>query len=401
MINQLKYLTGFFAILFILPFFAAAQNLQFKLDQLKNDNVKTAFVDKENDLKKLVIKKGFRSFSNHLIIRYYKHEQVLEVWIKPPNSLSYTLLKRYKACGEAGESGPKKLLGDYQIPEGIYALDIFVPDSPNFLALSINYPNTADINRKSQRDVVSITGGCESKGNINLDEESMKEIYVLAVEAKASGQENIPVHIFPAVLMDNNLAKLNSLYPDATYNHDLWSSLKVAFNYFNKTKRLPIVQATVNGLYVVQTSAGNILWNPDESHAETQVLTASVEKLPEGIKTRGVMKEAQVFNNTTASKSYTTGSSHKVIAGETLFSISQQHKISLNELRNWNNLTNNNLSIGQELTVSPPLYHIVKKGDTMYSIAKLNKLSLEELQALNNMSDFAIKIGDKLKVRKG
>ncbi len=400
MINRFKYQSGFFAMLLILPLWASSQNLQFKLDQLKNENVKTAYVDKENDLKKLVIKKGFRSFSNHVALRYYKHEQVLEVWIKPPSSVSYTLFKRYKTCGDAGDSGPKKLLGDYTIPEGIYSLDMFVPDSPNFLALSINYPNTADINRKSQKDVVSITGGCDSKGNINLEEESMKEIYVMTVEAKASGQEEIPVHIFPAVLLDDNLAKLQSLYPEDEYNHDLWASLKVAFNYFNKTKRIPIVQATDNGLYVVQTSTGSLLWNPEKDHLDPQVLTASIEKLPEGVTARGVVKQ-ESFSIASAIKSAEGRSLHKVSAGETLFSLSRKYNISLDEIRNWNGIAGNNLIVGQEITVSAPSYYTVQKGDTMYSIAKRNSLTVQELQGLNNMSDFAIKIGDKLIVRKG
>ncbi len=397
-------------LLLVMPFYTAAQNLNFKMEQLKNEKVKTAYVDRENIMKKLVIKKGFRSFSNHAVFRYFKHEQVLELWIKPPNAIAYSLLKRYKACGVKGEAGPKKLLGDNVIPEGIYELDMFVPDSPDFLALGINYPNIADINRKSQRDAVSITGGCDTKGNITLDEESLKEVYVIAVEARAAGQEHIPVHIFPAALLDNNMAKLKSMHPQDTYNHELWSSLQTAFNYFNKTKHLPITQATDNGLYAVQTSAGNLLWNPSTDKTQPAVLTASAKSLPKGVTTRGITKPdnktiaANTYNtvvSTSATQAADGSSLHKVATGETLFSISQKYGVSLGNIRSWNNQWDNNLEIGQALKVSAPPFHTVKKGDTMYSIAKKNKLTVEQLQGLNNMSDFGIKVGDQLRVREG
>ena len=42
---------------------------------------------------------------------------------------------------------------------------------------------------------------------------------------------------------------------------------------------------------------------------------------------------------------------HEVVAGETLFSIAQQYEVSVNDLRNWNNLETNALSLGQSLEI--------------------------------------------------
>lgn len=42
---------------------------------------------------------------------------------------------------------------------------------------------------------------------------------------------------------------------------------------------------------------------------------------------------------------------HEVVAGETLFSIANQYEISVNDLRNWNNLETNALSLGQRLEI--------------------------------------------------
>ncbi|MEM1136646.1 MAG: LysM peptidoglycan-binding domain-containing protein, partial [Bacteroidota bacterium] len=385
------------------PFYIAGQNLSFKLKQLKYDNVKTAYIDKENSLKKLVIKKGFRSFSNHALLRYFKYEQVLELWIKPPTATNYSLLKRYKACGETGNFGPKKLLGDRQIPEGIYELDKFLPTSDNFLAVTINYPNNADANRNSQQDEVSIGGNCANKGNINFDVESMKELYVILVEAKGAGQKSIPIHIFPATMVEKNITKLQSLHPSNEYYKDFWASLKVAFNYFNKTRKEPTIGATDNGMYVVQSATGDILWTP-ESKKNPQILTASYKRKPSAITTRGVLPTSKVGIKqvSTNDKSVADGSKiHFVGEGETLYAISRKYQVSLDNIRQWNSLFTNNLTIGQAIKVSAPPFYIVKQGDTMYSIAKKHGLTLTELQSLNNMNDFSIKPGDRLRVKKG
>ncbi|MCP4089315.1 MAG: LysM peptidoglycan-binding domain-containing protein, partial [Gammaproteobacteria bacterium] len=44
---------------------------------------------------------------------------------------------------------------------------------------------------------------------------------------------------------------------------------------------------------------------------------------------------------------------HEVKKGETLYSISKLYKIELTKLKNWNNLMDNLISIGQPLIVSP------------------------------------------------
>ncbi len=47
----------------------------------------------------------------------------------------------------------------------------------------------------------------------------------------------------------------------------------------------------------------------------------------------------------------TTEKIHKVAAGETLFAIAKQYGVSISELKTWNDMTSNSLSLGQELTV--------------------------------------------------
>lgn len=51
-------------------------------------------------------------------------------------------------------------------------------------------------------------------------------------------------------------------------------------------------------------------------------------------------------------KAYVTESlTHKVQAGETLFAISQKYNVQVTDIKKWNNLTSNSLSMGQNLTI--------------------------------------------------
>lgn len=117
---------------------------------------------------------------------------------------------------------------------------------------------------------------------------------------------------------------------------------------------------------------------------------------------------------------------HTVQKGETLYSISRQYGISVNELRQLNGLTETSiLKVGQVLNVSAeteakkettgtatasttgkktetqPLYddYTVKAGDTLYSIARANDISVAELKKINNFDDSTVlKYGVVIKI---
>ncbi len=66
---------------------------------------------------------------------------------------------------------------------------------------------------------------------------------------------------------------------------------------------------------------------------------------------------------------------YKVKSGDTLYSIAKKYNISVNELKELNNLKNNNITIGQVLKIKSNIpseevteknYYIVKSGDTIF-----------------------------------
>ena len=91
---------------------------------------------------------------------------------------------------------------------------------------------------------------------------------------------------------------------------------------------------------------------------------------------------------------------YQVKAGDTLYSIANKYNISVNELKTINNLVNDNLSIGQLLNVPSGLSlvnsYIVEKGDTLYSVAKKFDISVNKLKEYNNLSSNLLNIGQKL-----
>ena len=89
---------------------------------------------------------------------------------------------------------------------------------------------------------------------------------------------------------------------------------------------------------------------------------------------------------------------YKVIAGDTLWSIAKKYNVTVNDIKQLNNLNNNLLNVGQSLKipVSNEVEYIVKSGDTLYSIAKRYNLTVDELKSLNNLSNNTLKIGQSL-----
>ena len=92
--------------------------------------------------------------------------------------------------------------------------------------------------------------------------------------------------------------------------------------------------------------------------------------------------------------------------GDTLYSIASNNKTTVDKIKNLNNLTSDNLSIGQLLKLSDTnedslidnneFVYIVKKGDTLYKIAKTYGSSVGEIKKLNNLLNDILTIGQKL-----
>lgn len=105
---------------------------------------------------------------------------------------------------------------------------------------------------------------------------------------------------------------------------------------------------------------------------------------------------------------------HRVAAKETLFSISRQYNVSVDDIKAWNNLKENSLSLGQEILIrsktetpvaeaKPVLTtsaktHTVGPKETLYSIARTYGMSVTQLKEWNSITTDELKIGQVLAV---
>jgi LysM repeat protein len=109
---------------------------------------------------------------------------------------------------------------------------------------------------------------------------------------------------------------------------------------------------------------------------------------------------------------------HEVLPKETMFSISRKYGVTMDEIKQWNNLTDNTLSIGQQLTIKkknvtsnpdqvtatrPDItakrgLHTVAGQETMFSIAKKYNISVQQLKDWNHLENAELKIGQTLLV---
>ncbi len=94
---------------------------------------------------------------------------------------------------------------------------------------------------------------------------------------------------------------------------------------------------------------------------------------------------------------------HIVKSGETMFGIAKLYNLTVDNLKKYNSLTDNALTIGQKLkisqgqkVVSAPSQsktHSVKSGETLYAISKLYNVSIDEIKKLNNLTSDGLTIG--------
>ena len=99
------------------------------------------------------------------------------------------------------------------------------------------------------------------------------------------------------------------------------------------------------------------------------------------------------------------GNTYIVVSGDNLWSIARKYGITVDELKEFNNLTNNLLYIGQVLKIPEvakenELIYIVEKGDSLWSIAKKYNTTVNELKRYNNLTSNMLSIGQRLLIPK-
>ena len=116
---------------------------------------------------------------------------------------------------------------------------------------------------------------------------------------------------------------------------------------------------------------------------------------------------------------------YRVRSGDFLGKIARKYGVRVSQIKQWNGLRSNNISIGQRLTIYPSkpytpasstnksassvklnpsnvTYYTVKEGDSLWSISqKFSGVSVQNIKDWNDISGNHLKPGMKLKISKG
>jgi len=116
---------------------------------------------------------------------------------------------------------------------------------------------------------------------------------------------------------------------------------------------------------------------------------------------------------------------YRVRSGDFLGKIARKYGVRVSQIKQWNGLRSNNISIGQRLTIYPRkpytsssstnksgssvklnpsnvTYYTVKEGDSLWSISqKFSGVSVQNIKDWNDISGNHLKPGMKLKISKG
>jgi LysM repeat protein/flagellum-specific peptidoglycan hydrolase FlgJ len=129
--------------------------------------------------------------------------------------------------------------------------------------------------------------------------------------------------------------------------------------------------------------------------------------------------QIDVKETTNTEKNISIPEYHLVEKGEGLYGISKKYGISIDEIKSFNQLESEDLSIGQKLFLQKPvtkveynipvvskdtidktkiIYHTVTKGEGLYSISKKYDLTVDDLMVMNELTSQVLIEGQILKV---
>lgn len=224
--------------------------------QLSHKRVAAAWAKSADALREIFADSGARWPPRGLFIRAFKDEGELELWALPAQAdeerpKARVLVHTFPICEKSGDLGPKRQVGDGQVPEGFYTVDRFNPWSSFHLSLGLDYPNAVD--RARARGVspggdIFIHGKCVTIGCMPLTDGPMELLYLAAIAARDKGQRKIPVHTFPCRMGEEACqARLDEASAADEDLRAFWRTLRPGYDAFEGTRVPPAVEATRDG----------------------------------------------------------------------------------------------------------------------------------------------------------
>ncbi len=217
-----------------------------------------------------------------------------------------------------------------------------------------------------------------------------------------------------AFVRGSSAARVNgiqtSMPPSVTIGDTTYAPLKFlaenlgySVTYNSSTKAVDI--ASNNTQYTVL--AGDTLWTISQKYGITVDNLKSANNL-----TSDVLQIGQTLTIPKAMTPTVSQDKYTVVSGDTLWKISQKYGISVDSLKSANNLTSDILQIGQTITIPKTTVnttptpstsldkYTVVAGDTLWSISQKFGITVASLKSANNLTSDILKIGQTLNIPK-
>ncbi len=258
-----------------------------------------------------------------------------------------------------------------------------------------------------QKDTGLIETIIVNYGNINNINEATNiknewEDYAEAVVKSLANYTNVPYYKEGESQEIYTVKKGDSLWKIANKYNTTVEKLKSANNLKTNTlsvgQKLVIpsisVSPEVSDTYIVQK--GDSLWSIANKFNMTVSELKNLNNLTNNLLSIGqVLKIKDSSNNVKIT--------YTVQKGDSLWVIANKYGITTEELKSYNNLKSNLLSIGQVLKIpqgktSTENIYTVKKGDSLWTIANRYNTTVEKIKVLNNLTSNLLSIGQHLKI---
>ncbi len=159
--------------------------------------------------------------------------------------------------------------------------------------------------------------------------------------------------------------------------------------------------STSDTVYVVKS--GDTLYSIALRYDTTPNAIINKNNLTSSVLTIGQQLIIPSDPESTGEDDITTNNTYVVQNGDSLYSISRMYGISVDDIKNANNLTSNILTIGQVLTIptdevssNTSNLYVVQKGDSLWSIANRFGVSINQIRMMNNLNSDILNIGQTL-----
>ncbi len=189
-------------------------------------------------LERELIARGLR-LGRPVFIRIFKESREFELWVQDEAS-AWKKFRTYPIATYSGSLGPKLAEGDGQAPEGFYDVvrERMNPASRYHLAFNIGYPNAHDRHHARTGSLIMVHGDRVSIGCFAMTDPVIEEIYLLVAEALENGQRSVAVHSFPFRMTPE---RMQQAVTSGGSWLAFWENLRVGYDAFEKTGRIPKV----------------------------------------------------------------------------------------------------------------------------------------------------------------